>query len=292
MKPTGKAVGHLCAIFCIVVWGTTFIVSTMLLEHYTPIQTMFMRFIGAYAVLWCMYPKWHFHWRDEVGFLLMSLFSNTLYFMAENTALTLTQSSNVSILVSTAPVITALLLLFLPDGERVTRNIVAGIAIAFLGVILVVFNGSVVLKLNPAGDLIAIGAAVSWSIYSIILRRYSGRFSSYLLARKLMFYGILTTLPLLLIEHAPMDWSALLTPRLLLGLLFLTVVGSALCYVAWNTAVGVLGVLHTNIYIYAVPFVTMITAALCLHESITLMGVFGTILIISGMVISSLHQSE
>lgn len=252
---------------------------------------MFMRFIGAYAVLWYLYPKWQFYWKDEIGFLLMSLFSNTLYFLAENTALTLTQSSNVSILVSTAPVITALFLLFLPGGERITKNIVVGIVVAFLGVVLVVFNGSVVLKLNPMGDLIAIGAAVSWAIYSMILRRYSGRFSGYLLARKLMFYGILTSLPLLLLEHAPMNWSALLTPKLLLGLLFLTVVGSALCYVAWNSAVGMLGVLHTNIYIYAVPFVTMITAALCLHESITLMGVFGTILIISGMVISSWRQS-
>ena len=151
MNANRKAVGHLCAIFCIVVWGTTFIVSRMLLDYYTPIQTMFMRFIGAYAVLWCMCPKWYFHWKDEIGFLLMSLFSNTLYFLAENTALTLTQSSNVSILVSTAPVITALLLILLPNGERVTRNIVWGILVAFLGVILVVFNGSVILNLNPAG---------------------------------------------------------------------------------------------------------------------------------------------
>ena len=83
----------------------------------------------------------------------MSLFSNTLYFLAENTALTLTQSSNVSILVSTAPVITALLLILLPNGERVTRNIVWGILVAFLGVILVVFNGSVILNLNPSGAL-------------------------------------------------------------------------------------------------------------------------------------------
>ena len=56
----------------------------------------------------------------------MSLFSNTLYFLAENTALTLTQSSNVSILVSTAPVITALLLILLPNGERVTRKYCLG----------------------------------------------------------------------------------------------------------------------------------------------------------------------
>ena len=41
---------------------------------------------------------------------------------------------------------------------------------AFLGVILVVFNGSVILNLNPAGDLLAIGAAFSWAIYGILLK--------------------------------------------------------------------------------------------------------------------------
>ena len=290
MSQNGKLTGHLCAVFCVLVWGTTFIVSRILLAYYTPTQTMLMRFIGAYLFLWLLCRERYFRLQDEVAFLLMSVFSNTLYFWAENTAITLTQTSNVSILVSTAPVITALLLLFLPGGERVTRQIVIGIAVAFLGVVLVVFNGSVVLQLSPAGDLLAISAACCWSIYGMILRKYSGHFSSYLLSRKLMFYGILTTLPLLWIEGAPLELSHLLSPRLFLGMLFLTLLGSAYCYVAWNTAVDRLGVLHTTIYIYAIPFVTMVCAAICLHEKITLMGVFGTVLIVTGMLISSLRR--
>jgi drug/metabolite transporter (DMT)-like permease len=290
MTEKQKLPGHLCAVFCVLVWGTTFIVSRILLAYYTPTQTMLMRFIGAYLFLWLLCREWHFRLRDELAFMLMSVFSNTLYFWAENTAITLTQTSNVSILVSTAPVITALLLLFLPDGERVTKQIVVGIGVAFLGVVLVVLNGSVVLQLNPAGDLLAIGAACCWSIYGMILRKYSGRFSSYLISRKLMFYGMLTTLPILWAEHAPFEPAHLASPRLFLGLLFLTLLGSAFCYVAWNTAVDRLGVLHTTIYIYAIPFVTMVSAAICLHEVITLMGVFGTVLTVAGMLISSLHR--
>lgn len=292
MKKNPAITGHLCALFCILVWGTTFLVSSMLLTFYTPLQTMLLRFLLAYLILWILCPKWYFQWKDEIGFLLMSLFSNTFYFMAENTALTLTQSSNVSILVSSAPLFTALLLLILPGRERITKNIISGIVIAFSGVILVVMNGSVVLHLNPAGDLISLGAALSWAIYGIILRRYSDRFSSYLLSRKLMFYGILSSLPLLFLEHAPMNWDMLLTPRVLAGILFLGIVGSALCYVAWNSAVSTLGVLRTNLYIYAIPFVTMVTAAFFLQESITLMGIVGTVLIVFGMVISSRSASK
>ena len=292
MNAKSNVTGHLCALFCVAVWGTTFIVSRMLLTCYTPTQTMLMRFIGAYLFLWLLCREWHFQWRDEIAFLLMSVFSNTLYFLAENTAITLTQTSNVSILVSTAPLMTALLLLILPRGERVTRTIALGIAVAFFGVVLVVFNGSVVLKLNPAGDHLALAAALCWSIYGMILKGYSDRFSSILLSRKVMFYGILTTLPILWAEGAPLDLSPLLRPHLLLGLLFLTLLGSAFCYIAWNTAVYRLGVLRTTIYLYATPFVTMVSAAVFLHETITPMGVCGTVLIVVGMLISTQYSGR
>lgn len=132
------------------------------------------------------------------------------------------------------------------------------------------------------------GAALSWAVYSLILQRYSSRFSSYLISRKLMFYGILTTLPLLAIEGKPFPISTLFTqPTLLLGLLFLAVLGSALCYVCWNSAADTLGVLQTTMYIYAIPFVTMVSAALYLDETITLMGIGGAVLIVVGMVLSS-----
>ena len=196
MNATTKFRGHLCALFCVIVWGITFIVSAKLLVVFTPIQTMLLRFIVAYLVLWVLHPKWYFRWQDEVAFLLMSIFSNTLYFMAENTAITYTQSSNVSILVSTAPVLTAILLALTPGSEKPTRNTVLGILVALVGMVMVVLNGAVVLKLNPIGDLLSVGAALSWAVYSLILQRYSSRFSSYLISRKLMFYGILTTLPL------------------------------------------------------------------------------------------------
>lgn len=288
MNATTKVKGHLFALFCVIVWGITFIVSTMLLEVFTPIQTMLLRFVVAYFVLWALHPKWYFRWQDEVAFLLMSLFSNTLYFVAENTALTYTQSSNVSILVSTAPVLTAILLALTPNGEKPTRNTVLGILVAFVGMALVVFNGSVVLKLNPIGDLLSFGAALSWAIYGVILQRYSSRFSSYLISRKLMFYGILTSLPLLLVEGAPFQLTALFSsPKLLLGLLFLAVLGSALCYVCWNSAADTLGVLQTTMYIYAIPFVTMVAAAFYLDETITLMGICGAVLIVLGMLFSS-----
>jgi drug/metabolite transporter (DMT)-like permease len=290
VKKGETAAGHLLALFCVVVWGTTFLVSKKLLESFTPAQVMMMRFFLAYLMLWILYPHWRFSWREEGWFLLMSLFSNTLYFLSENTALMLTQTSNVSILVSTAPILTVVLLSVFHRDEHVEKRELIGFLAAFAGVVLVVFNGTVVLKLNPLGDVLAFCAALCWALYGLLLRRCSGKYSSFLISRKLMFYGMLTGLPVLAVQRAPMNWAALASWGSLAGIGYLALIGSAVCYVAWNSSVERLGVRKTNLYIYAIPLVTLAAGAALLHERVTLMGAAGTALVVGGMVLGSLPE--
>jgi len=54
MQSNGKALtGHLLALSSVVVWGSTFIFSKILLEAFSPLQVMVMRFVIAFIVLWC-----------------------------------------------------------------------------------------------------------------------------------------------------------------------------------------------------------------------------------------------
>ena len=66
---------------------------------------------------------------------------------------------------------------------------------AFLGVALVVFNGKFILKLNPIGDMLTLGASIMWVLYSIIILKVQGKYSSAIISRKIFFYGVLTLLP-------------------------------------------------------------------------------------------------
>lgn len=287
-----QASGHLMALVCVIVWGSTFVVSKSLMEHLRPVQLMVLRFVLAYAALWLIHPRWHFHWREEIRFLLMGLFANTFYSWAENTALTLTQASNVSILVSTTPILTALSLALLRKGERLGRRQTLGFLTAFLGVVLVVSNGALSLQVHPRGDLLALLAAVSWAVYSLLMRRWAGLYSSALLSRKLMFYGLLTALPLLALEREPIDFAALLTLGNGLKLAYLALVGSALCYLLWNGAIKQIGVLKANLYIYMVPLITLLVSVLFLHERITVMGLFGILLVIAGMALGTVQTKK
>ena len=286
-KELGELSGHLIALATICVWGSTFIFSKTLLDVFTPVQIMLLRFFVAYAVLWCMYPKTEKTTaRDNLGIFFMSLFADTVYFLCENNALRYTLASNVSILVASAPIWTAVLAHFFIKGNKLRKNTVYGSLIALVGVALVVFNGTVVLKFNPFGDMLSMAAAICWALYSVMITRYIHRFSSFFLMRRMTFFAILTTLPLaFFMGELNMPLYEFADPHKLFCIVFLGILGSGISYVTWNIATRRLGIVKVNTYIYVNPFVTLVTGALFLHEPITLMSVIGALFIICGVII-------
>lgn len=286
LKPS--LVAHLFAVLTILVWGSTFIASKLLLTAYSPLQIMLMRFLLAYIILLIFRPKiLLLSLKEELYFALLGILGCTLYFLMENYALTRTFTANVSLLVATAPILTAVLAHFLLADEKLNRNVFYGFIIAIFGVSLVVFNGSVILKLSPIGDLLSLGAAVCWALYSVLLKRIITKYDSVFLTRRVMLWGLVTSLPLAFWEHAPFSLASLANPTLLVAILFLGVMGSGVCYVLWNLATRRLGIVKINNYIYLIPFVTMISGALILpEETISWMGVAGAVLITFGVILA------
>ena len=286
MKHQNRLTGYCFAAFTVVVWGSTFISSKVLLEFYTPAQIMLTRFILAYCALWLLRPKrLALTMKQEGVFFLLGLLGCTAYFYTENTALSYTLASNVSIIVAAAPIFTAILAHFAGE-ERFRTSTLAGFLVAFSGVILVVCNGTFVLKLNPKGDLLALAAAVCWAIYSVLLRRASRGLDSILVTRRTMFWGIVTALPLVAAEGVPYPTAPLLTASGIANFLFLGLVGSALCFVLWNKAFRILGVVTTNTFIYLMPFITILAARIFLDEPISPLALLGAVLITAGVVLS------
>lgn len=292
MKNRAKLLGCLCAAFSIIVWGSTFISSKKLLEIYTPSQIMLTRFVLAYLALWIVRPRrLKLDYRQELLFFLLGLSGCSIYFYTENTALTYTLASNVSIIVAAAPIFTAVLAHFTGE-ERFRRSTLLGFLIAFAGVILVVFNGTFVLKLNPRGDLLALAAAACWAAYSVLNRRISGGIDSLLFTRRTLFWGLVTALPLVLLEGAAYPMAPLLTPVVAGNFLFLGLFGSCVCYILWNRAFHYLGVVTTNSFIYIQPFITIVVGWLFLNEPISPLALLGAGLITVGVVAAQYTQKK
>ena len=210
----------------------------------------------------------------------------TLYFLFQNIALSYTLAANVSVLVSVAPLFTALVSRLILK-EKLKAYFFLGFTVAIAGIILIAFNGSFILKLNPLGDLLSILAALVWAFYSVVIKKISMQQSAMsIVTRKVFFYGLLFLLPVLPLFEFHFEVERLAVLPNLLNLLFLGVVASALCYITWNVAVHLLGPVKTSVYIYMIPIITIIVSALVLHETITLVAGIGMALILSGMALS------
>lgn len=286
-KPASKnIVYHLLALLTVTVWGTTFISTKVLIEAgLSPAEIMFLRFAIAYVFLWAFTYKQLFahNAKDEFLFLLSGMAGGSLYFMAENTALSFSLASNVSLLVCTAPIFTAILYFLTHRSEKLKIKLVYGSILAFSGVALVIYSGGFILKINPLGDFLALMAALSWAFYSLISKGLISRYSSMFVTRKVFFYGLLTILPFLLSQPVHPSLSLLLRIDVLLNLLFLGLIASMLGYIFWNLATRRLGIVRVTTYIYFCPVITLITANLLLHEHITMPAMIGACLIVGGV---------
>ncbi|MCI8375333.1 MAG: YqeG family HAD IIIA-type phosphatase [Lachnospiraceae bacterium] len=287
-----KTAGHILALLTITVWGTTFVATKTLLNHYDALQIMLMRFFIAWVVLFLFTRKLEKPGgvKEELGIFVLSLSGITLYYYFENTALSYTLAANVSIILAAAPVFTAILAHLFTRDEKLSGRTWAGFFIAMTGVVLVVFNGAFVLKLNPLGDALSLLAALSWAVYSVVLKRYVGHYDNWILTRKMLFYALLLTAPATLWGKGLPPLNPLFRGDVLFCILFLGVLGSAVCYITWNMAIRQIGVVNTNNYIYLNPFVTMVCAAMVLKEPITAAGIVGAVLIVGGILVSELPK--
>ncbi len=285
-----KLAYHILAISIIAIWGVTFInTKFLIINGLNPQEIFLLRFILAYIGIWTFSPHKLFtdNWRDELTTLMLGVTGGSLYFWAENTAIQYSLVNNVAFIVCNAPLLTLFLGMAFSKEIRATKNIVMGSLISLIGVALVIFNGSFILRLNPIGDFLALVAAGAWAVYSLLMRGLTNRYNVTFLTRKVFFYGIFTILPAFLIKPWQFPLENLAEPVIWMNLLFLSIIAALICFVLWNIVIRELGALCSANYIYLSPVSTMIASAIFLQEPVTWISIAGSILILSGLFIVS-----
>lgn len=293
--PSRPYLGHLAALMTVTVWGATFISTKVLLRSFTPVEILFDRFLLGFFLLILMHPRplRGAGLRRELTFAAAGLCGVCLYYLLENIALEYTMTANVSIIVSSAPLFTALISrLILREGQRLRGSFLLGFLLAMGGIGIMAVQDSP-MAVSPAGDLLALLAAVVWAIYSSLTKRISAYgYPTILTTRRVFFYGILFMLPVLAVSHPAWEPERFLAAENIGNLLFLGLGASALCFVSWNWAVGRLGPVKASAYIYLSPVVTLAASALLLHEPVTPAACLGTVLILGGLVLSEGRGSQ
>ncbi len=289
MTDKSKIIGHLAAVFTIIIWGTTFISTKILLEGFLPVEILFFRFVIGYTALLLLYPKKLkvTNRKHEPVFVFAGLCGICLYYLLENIALTFTFASNVGDIMSTAPFFTAILShLFFISEEKLRLRFFIGFVCAMVGIIFISYNG-MKFTLDPLGDFLALSAALVWACYSLLVRKISKMgYPVFLSTRRTFFYGIIFMIPAAWFSDFRLDLFRFTHSIYLFNMIFLGLGASAFCFVTWNFAVRELGTVKTSVYIYLVPVITVFTSALVLKERLTALMGIGAALTLAGLILS------
>lgn len=300
---------HLLAFAVVAVWGVTFVCTKVLINAgMHPVAIFFVRFVMAYLGIW-MYillsgqnKKLWFGWKDELVFFILGITGGSFYFLTENTALAHTQACNVAFLVCSAPLFTAIATLIYKhfrkdrfaaglENIRLGWPLFGGTALALIGMALVVFDGSRV-QISVTGDLLAIGAAVCWALYSLFMAQMTREYGTVTATRKVFFYGLLTIIPFLGGYGESFSPDVIGQPAVWGNLLFLGFIASLVCFIAWNLVMEKLGNVTSTNYVYLNPVFTLLTAIAILGERLTLPAALGCAAILAGVIwAGSAHEN-
>ncbi|MBR5056796.1 MAG: DMT family transporter [Bacteroidales bacterium] len=315
--PARKIGFHLLALAVVAVWGVTFVsTKTLINAGMHPAAIFTIRFILAYIGIWILdlatrrpaeagaagRPRLLSNsWKDEAIFLFLGITGGSMYFLTENTALAYTQAANVAFLVCITPLLTAILTLI---GKRVLKGrfaeglenikvgfpLIGGTILALTGMALVLFDGARP-QFSLKGDLLSIGAALCWSSYSIFMGRMTKDYGAVFATRKVFFYGLITILPFLGGVTDSFAPAVLGKPEVWLNLLFLGLLASLACFVAWNLVMSRLGNVTCTNYVYLNPVFTLISASIILGEKLTPMSMVGSAAILIGVILAGRRDS-
>ncbi len=296
----GQLKYHFLAFFIVAIWGSTFVFTKLLLLNgLSPAQIFTLRFLIAYVLL-AGYERlflWQRHhwlcksWKDELIMIVLGLTGGSLYFLTENEALNYTQTTNVSLIVCSCPLVAALLVGTFYKSERMHRVQVMGTLLAACGVAIVVLNGHFVLHLSPVGDALALIANLCWAVYTLMIIPANKHYSSVFVTRKVFFYGLITMIPYYFLRPSELptilggtlDLTVLQSSQVLCNLIFLGVVASCVCFLLWTWVIHKLGAVVATNYVYVNPLSTIVVAAIVLNEPITVFFLAGALLILGGM---------
>ncbi len=286
--PKGKAGGYLALAITSIVWGTTWVASKIGVSQLPPLQMAYIRqFLGGtcFVIFFMLYKKLSFPTRRQ--FLWLLVMSLLMFVMANG----LSTWSLVYIPTGLSALVGALYPLSVVIIEMVffkSRNMTI---LTFIGLLLGITGIGIVFYENAFqhhphgfifGVVLSVIAMLSWSVGTLIIARdkikinpYYGTGWQMLISSFILFIIAETTQPTIALKNISATAWAVIA--------YLVVAGSLVAFIAFIYSMKKLPAAVSSLYAYMNPLVAMVTAAIVLHEKLTMNILWGAIVTLAGV---------
>lgn len=281
-----RHLAELAVLIVMVFWAGNFIVVKGAVGIVPPIAFTFLRYALASVTLLLL-----LRWRegalrlpagDVVRLAVLGSVGFGCYQVIWPVALQTIPAGDSALLIATTPVITALLAV--ATGADVLHPIkLVGALVAFVGVALVIAAGQGLdLGVSLGGDLLTLGAATCWSIYTVFGADVLRRHSPLVATTWAIVAGTLFMAPFGLAQLATAD-LALFGPSVLVAIVYAGTFAAGISNVVVFHGLKLLGPTRVTAFQFLVPALAVVLAAVFLGEAIRPGQVIGGAVILAGV---------
>jgi len=268
-----------------VIWSLNYATTKYAFERWSPIAFSGLRFATAGIAL-ALFVRWREGGlgvdRSDVRLVVLcgvvGIFLNQLTFTY---AVDYTAAANVALILAAAPAFAAVFAVML-GHERVRPAHWLALGVSLVGVGLVVVGGSDLAGFSLRGDLLAVGAALTWAAYTVMLRPLLGRYSAIRISALVILVGAVIMAPVTVVQVANQDFDSL--RRLDWAAWLYSTIGPLLV-TNWLyfRALHRVGAARATLYMYLQPFLGAVFAAWLLGEKLVAVQLIGGGVIVGGV---------
>jgi len=282
----GLVLGFLAAFL----WGTHSVIVRYLTSDLGGLQIAVTRLFIAALAIFCMLRVMRVSVSIQVGNwnFRLAVLSTVINYILFHIGLEHTGAANAMVLENTAPFFVLVFLYFFADTP-VTRKDVLATVLAILGVFLTVYRDFQGGGEPLSGDLLEIGAGLSWAVFLISSSR-AMRNSETTAERLNFLFGIFLCSGVLLVPLAAFTLQ-LPTANDVVFLILLGVLPTALAYYLWYEAAARVSTLTATLLFAASVVFTFVNSALFLGATITPLAIVGAVLIVAAIFMTSMGKS-
>ena len=275
-------------------WAGNFIVGKFaFLTQIPPLSLVFYRWSLVWIILLPFTFKEIIRYKEVIiknlplifflGLTSVGLFNSFTYL-----ALIHTQVINASLFNAAIPAI-IILLCFLFKVEDTNKFQIIGLIFTVFGMVVIItkLNLDILLSLSfNKGDLIMIGGAITWGVYSTLLKKKKFTLPLLTLVHVICTLGLVCVLPQFLYEYSN-GQVINFDINLVYTLIFLALFPSIGSYYCWAGAVSIIGANRAGISLSLIPLFSTIMAIAIYNEKFQFFHLIGAILIILGLFLSN-----
>ena len=286
---------YVLLIFAVLFWSGNFIVGRGIHNEIPPMTLAFWRWAVALLIilpfsLGHIVHQFDIIRRNLIILTVLAILSVTNFSIFIYMALKLSTATNTVLINSMIPIF-IVMVSWLGFKERITLRQSIGIAISLAGLIFIIANGNLSTLISvrfSKGDLWTICAGISWALYSVLLRKCPIELNSLSFLATLIIIGTLFISPFYIWEMST-GKTMNISQASIGSIVYVALFASILAYIFWNKAIQIIGANKTGIFIHLMPVFSIILSIIFLDEKLRGYHIKGTILIFSGILLTTTH---